>query len=235
MSELNIRNAIEAILFASGSSVPVHRIATALELTEKQAEKEIETLMAEYKSAQGGITIIKLDDSYQMVSCEEYAPQIRTVMDLRRNTPLSQAAMEVLAVVAYNQPVTKAFVEQVRGVDCSGVIGSLTAKDLIEEKGRLELPGRPLVYGTTENFLRCFGISDLSELPEIPQSSEEDKPEHEEAEGDDSQLSIFKSDEKAEDSHFADDSESAETSADTVQDAMIAATAEEIIQEATKD
>ena len=103
-----------------------------------------------------------------MVSKKEFAPQIRTVMDLRRNTPLSQAALEVLAVVAYNQPVTKAFVEQVRGVDCSGVIGSLTTKGLVEEKGRLELPGRPLLYGTTENFLRCFNISSLDELPPLP-------------------------------------------------------------------
>jgi segregation and condensation protein B len=120
-----------------------------------------------------GITIILLDNSCQMVSKKEFAPQIRTVMDLRRNTPLSQAALEVLAVVAYNQPVTKAFVEQVRGVDCSGVIGSLTTKGLVEEKGRLELPGRPLLYGTTENFLRCFNISSLDELPPLPENDED--------------------------------------------------------------
>ena len=112
-----------------------------------------------------------------MVSKKEFAPQIRTVMDLRRNTPLSQAALEVLAVVAYNQPVTKAFVEQVRGVDCSGVIGSLTTKGLVEEKGRLELPGRPLLYGTTENFLRCFNISSLDELPPLPECDEDNESE----------------------------------------------------------
>ncbi len=222
MSELNIKNAIEAILFASGTSVPAGRIATALELTEKETKKHLDALMNEYTSADRGITIIKLDDAYQMVSVEEYAPQIRTVMDLRRNTPLSQAAMEVLAVVAYNQPVTKAFIEQVRGVDCSGVIGSLTAKDLIEEKGRLELPGRPLIYGTTENFLRCFSISDLSELPEIP-SSEADKGE-EDADADDSQLSIFKGEESTPDGEDAPE-----------QEAMIAATVGEIIEEATKE
>ncbi|MBE6734243.1 MAG: SMC-Scp complex subunit ScpB [Ruminococcaceae bacterium] len=219
MSELNIKNAIEAILFASGSSVSVSRMAQALEISEKETKKQADMLMEEYTSANRGITIIRLDDSYQMVSAEEYAPQIRTVMDLRRNTPLSQAAMEVLAVVAYNQPVTKAFVEQVRGVDCSGVIGSLTAKDLIEEKGRLELPGRPLVYGTTENFLRCFGISDLSELPEIPAT---DKESGENTDGDDAQLSVFSSENEAE----------AETHAP--QDAMIAASVGEIIEEATK-
>ena len=225
MEDRKIRNAVEAILFASGDSVPVSRIATALELTESVARKYADALLKEYEESARGITIIKLQDSYQMVSCEEYAPQIRVVMDLRRNTPLSQAALEVLAVVAYNQPVTKAFVEQVRGVDCSGVIGSLTAKDLIEEKGRLELPGRPLVYGTTENFLRCFGISDLSELPEIPDSSKSQSEDEEEA-TDDSQLSIFKGDQSDNSQEQSEPSENLE--------GMIAATAEEIIEEATK-
>lgn len=173
MADLNIKAAIEAILFANGSSVETKRIAQALEITESQAQEHISALIDDYNSANRGITIIKLDDAYQMVSCKEYAPQIRTVMDLRRNTPLSQAALEVLAVVAYNQPVTKAFVEQVRGVDCSGVIGSLTAKGLVEEKGRLELPGRPLLYGTTENFLRCFNINSLEELPPLPEIENE--------------------------------------------------------------
>ncbi len=175
MTGEKIKNAIEAILFASGASVEASRIATALEITEKNATKYLEKLKDEYEKAQRGITIIKLKDSYQMVSVKEYAPEIRKVMDLRRNTPLSQAALEVLAVIAYNQPVTKAFVEQIRGVDCSGVIGSLTAKDLIEEKGRLELPGRPLIYGTTENFLRCFNISSIEELPPLPEDDKEEK------------------------------------------------------------
>lgn len=177
MAVENIKAAIEAILFASGSSVELSRIAQALEIKEKEAEKHISALMDDYSTQNRGITIIKLDTAYQMVSCKEYAPQIRTVMDLRRNTPLSQAALEVLAVVAYNQPVTKAFVEQVRGVDCSGVIGSLTAKGLVEEKGRLELPGRPLLYGTTEHFLRCFNIPSIEELPPLPESEEENKDE----------------------------------------------------------
>lgn len=174
MSELNIKSAIEAILFASGSSVELSRIASALEISEKEAEEQISVLIDDYNSEQRGITIIKLKNAYQMVSVKEYAPQIRTIMDLRRNSPLSQAALEVLAVVAYNQPVTKAFVEQVRGVDCSGVIGSLTLKGLVEEKGRLELPGRPLLYGTTENFLRCFNISSLDQLPALPENDEKD-------------------------------------------------------------
>ena len=183
MEDKKKNSAIEAILFANGSSVEPSRIAAALEISEGEASERLNELMNEYQNADRGITIIKLNKSYQMVSVKEYAPYIRTVMDLRRNAPLSQAALEVLSVIAYNQPVTKSFVEQIRGVDCSGVIGSLTAKDLIEEKGRLELPGRPLIYGTTENFLRCFNISSIEELPPLP---EDDAP----AEDGDVQLSV---------------------------------------------
>ena len=175
MENLNLNAAIEAILFASGASVSLQRIAEALETDEKTVSEHLNQLMDDYSRPDTGITIIKLKDSYQMVSKKEFAPYIRKVMDLRRNTPLSQAALEVLAVVAYNQPVTKAFVEQVRGVDCSGVIGSLTTKDLIEERGRLELPGRPLLYGTTENFLRCFNLTSLDDLPPLPETEEDKK------------------------------------------------------------
>ena len=157
--------AAEAILFACGTPVDIQRMAQALELDTAEAAALCEELMQEYREQEKGIRVVKLNGSYQMCTVEEYAGPIRTVMDLRRNTPLSQAAAEVLAVIAYNQPVTKAFVEQVRGVDCSGVVSSLIARQLIEEKGRLELPGRPLVYGTTEHFLRCFNISSLEELP----------------------------------------------------------------------
>ncbi len=162
--------AVEAILFANGSPVEPDKIAQAIEVKPSQAEKLILELMDDYEKQERGIRIIKLNKSYQMVSAKKFAPEIRKVMDLRRNTPLSQAALEVLAVVAYNQPVTKAFVEQVRGVDCSGVLGSLTTKGLVEEKGRLELPGRPLLYGTTENFLRCFNLESIENLPPLPES-----------------------------------------------------------------
>lgn len=175
METENINGAIEAILFANGSSVEPARIAIALKITESEAREHLDELKNEYENSDRGITIIKLKDSYQMVSVKKFAPEIRTVMDLRRNTPLSQAALEVLAVIAYNQPVTKSFVEQIRGVDCSGVIGSLTSKDLIEEKGRLELPGRPLIYGTTENFLRCFNVSSIEELPPLPEDNADEE------------------------------------------------------------
>ena len=163
---------MQAILFASGVPVPLETISRALEQKPKQTQLILEELIREYSSEEYGIKIIRLEDSYQMCSKKEYGEYIRRVMDIKRNAPLSQAAMEVLAVIAYNQPVTKAFIEQVRGVDCSGVVGSLASKGLIEEKGRLELPGRPLLYGTTDNFLRCFQIESLDELP-VPVNQEE--------------------------------------------------------------
>lgn len=183
MEERKLKSAVEAILFACGTPVEVSRIAQALDLRLLQAQNLCDELAADYANAERGIRIVKLNDKYQMCTVEEFAGPVRTVMDLKRNTPLSQAASEVLAVIAYNQPVTKAFIEQVRGVDCSGVVSSLVARQLIEEKGRLELPGRPLIYGTTEHFLRCFNISSIEELPPLPNEEEnsDEKQEHTEA------------------------------------------------------
>ncbi|MEE1056488.1 MAG: SMC-Scp complex subunit ScpB [Acutalibacteraceae bacterium] len=180
MNNTELKCAIEAILFANGTPVPLDMISKAIEIKPSQTKKLIEELMQEYNSDSHGIAVIRLEESYQMCNKKEYGEYIRRVMDIKRNSPLSQAALEVLAVIAYNQPVTKAFVEQVRGVDCSGVIGSLTTKGLIEEKGRLELPGRPLLYGTTENFLRCFQIESLDDLPPLPQQ-EDDSNENDES------------------------------------------------------
>ncbi len=174
MERTKLKSTIEAILFACGTPVEVDRIAQALEISPVDASDICELLLREYADEDKGMRIVRLNKSYQMCTREEYADPIRTVMDIKRNAPLSQAAAEVLAVIAYNQPVTKAFVEQVRGVDCSGVISGLIARQLIEEKGRLELPGRPLTYGTTEHFLRCFNISSIEELPPLP--DDEDEP-----------------------------------------------------------
>ncbi|MBQ5841063.1 MAG: SMC-Scp complex subunit ScpB [Clostridia bacterium] len=164
--------AIEAILFASGEPVPVSRLAAALELDEETTLRLADDWMQDVNTRAGGMTALKLDDQYQLCSSKAYAGYVRKAMDIRRNTPLSQAAMEVLAIIAYNQPVTRPFVEQVRGVDCSAVMQGLQQKGLIEEKGRMDLPGRPLLYGTTQNFLRCFGISTLEQLPPLPQKEE---------------------------------------------------------------
>lgn len=174
-----LQGAIEAILFASGDPVSVDRIAEVLDLDRPTALKLLQSLMDEYNQRGGGIEIVRLDDQFQMCTNPEYGENVRRVLDIRRNTPLSQAGMEVLAIVAYNQPVTKAFVEQIRGVDCSGVLSSLSAKGLIEERGRLELPGRPLLYGTTANFLRCLNISSLSELPALEPKQEPEEENHE--------------------------------------------------------
>ena len=175
MERRKLKSAVEAIIFACGTPVEAERIAQALGMREGDIVAVCEELRQEYAQAERGIRIVHLGKSYQMCTEECFADPIRTVMDLRRNTPLSAAAAEVLAVIAYNQPVTKSFIEQVRGVDCSGVISGLIARQLIEEKGRLELPGKPLIYGTTEHFLRCFNISSLDELPPLP-NEEEEKP-----------------------------------------------------------
>ena len=159
---------IEAILFASGEPMSVSRIAQAIEADEETVERLCEDLRHEYEMRKGGIHIVKLEDAYQFCTVKSAADAVRAALDLRRNTPLSQAALEVLSVIAYNQPVTKAFVEQVRSVDCGAVIQGLMLKGLVEERGRLELPGRPLLYGTTEAFLRTLNISALSELPPLP-------------------------------------------------------------------
>ena len=160
--------ALEAILFACGEPIGADKLAEALEISDEAVFQAVGALQKKFNTAQSGIHLIRLENSFQFTTNPAYITPVRTALDLRRNTPLSQAAMEVLAVIAYNQPVTKAFVEQVRGVDCSGVIGSLVQKGLIEERGRLELPGRPLLYGTTEAFLRTLNISSLSELPPLP-------------------------------------------------------------------
>ena len=158
--------AFEAVLFASGEPISIQRLSQTFEVEPSEVQKAAEALAKKLES--GSLELLTLENTYQLSTKKEYAPYIKKAFDIKRKTPLSQAAFEVLAVVAYNQPVTKAFIEQVRGVDCSAVITTLTEKELIEERGRLELPGRPLLYGTTKNFLRCFGVSDLSELPQLP-------------------------------------------------------------------
>lgn len=132
---------LEAVLFAGGEPVPAARIATALALSDEQVEKIADLLSQKLAQGDSGIELLRLNDSYQLATKNALRNRVRKVFELRRSTPLSAAAFEVLAVVAYNQPVTKAYIEQVRGVDCSGVISSLVLKGLIEEAGRLDLPG----------------------------------------------------------------------------------------------
>ena len=172
MTNEQIRAACEAILFASGEPVELSRMAQALELDADVVSGALWELSMMLDERQSGICLLRLGSKYQLCSRVEYAQQVRNVLDLKKNAPLSPAAFEVLAVVAYNQPVTKAYIEQIRGVDCSGVVATLCQKGLLEEKGRLDLPGRPLLYGTTPDFLRCFCLTSLSDLPELPEKPE---------------------------------------------------------------
>ena len=168
MNSKELTRGLEAVLFASGEPISIDRLSQTFEISAEKVVKAMDNLSEEYAENERGIVIVRLENTYQMTTAQKYAEYIKKAFDIRRRTPLSSAALEVLAVVAYNQPVTKSFIEQVRGVDCSGVVSTLVEKGLIEEKGRLELPGKPLLYGTTKNFLRCFSISDLSELPPLP-------------------------------------------------------------------
>lgn len=174
----DIEAAVEAILFAAGEPIEAERIAEALEEEVDIIDSVLISLKNKLDVSECGICLVKMDNLYQLCTRQKYAQEVRAVLEIKKNAPLSNAAFEVLAVIAYNQPVTKAFIEQVRGVDCSGVIQTLILKGLIEERGRLELPGRPLIYGTTPEFLKCFCVSNLSELPELP--DHEDLPKNDE-------------------------------------------------------
>lgn len=167
-----IISSIEAMLFAAGDPVEVTKLADILEIDIETAEKMLGYLSAQYDERNSGIMLIRIENKYQLCTREQYNEEVRKLMEIKKNAPLSNAAFEVLAIIAYNKSVTRSFVEQVRGVDCSGPISSLVQKGLIEEKGRLDLPGRPLVYGTTDRFLRCFSLNSLDDLPELPKSDE---------------------------------------------------------------
>lgn len=159
---------LEAVFFAAGEPLPLNKIAELFEIDNLQAKELIDAFALEYENTERGVELIKLDDSYQLCTKKEHSAIIKKALELKRNTPLSQAAMEVLAIIAYNEPVTKGFVEQVRGVDSSQTVNNLVEKGLVEECGRLDLPGRPIAYKTTLNFLRCFDMNSLEDLPSLP-------------------------------------------------------------------
>ena len=169
-----IESAIEGILFAAGEPVGVERICLALEIDRATADAVCQRLADAYSYERRGIRLLKLDSSYQLCSAPEFAPYIRRAFESRRPARLSQPALEVLAIIAYYQPVTRAYVDQIRGVDSSYTVGLLLERELIEECGRLAVPGRPIQYRTTQTFLRSFGLSSLDELPELPNMPPED-------------------------------------------------------------
>lgn len=165
---MDILSVIEAILFAAGESVPVARLSLILGADEDEVMAAAKELRERYEREQRGMRILQLDDRLQMCSAPEFAPYISKALEQRKPPMLSQPALETLAVVAYFQPVTRAYVEQVRGVDSSYTVSALCERGLIEECGRLEVPGRPAVFRTTDVFLRTMGISSLKELPPLP-------------------------------------------------------------------
>jgi len=160
-------------MFASGEPISADRLAEVLDLDSETVIALCGKLADSLDDSGSALEVVRTEDKFQLCTRAQYAPYIRAALELKRNTPLSPAAMEVLAIIAYNEPVTRNLVERVRGVDCSGVISSLLQKGLIEEKGRLDLPGRPMLYKTSSLFLRCFGIESLDELPRLPEDKRE--------------------------------------------------------------
>ena len=163
-----IASALEGILFAAGEPVDIKRICLALELDRETAETVLRQLGDGYAFERRGIRLLRMEDSYQLCSAPEYADVIRKAFEVRKPAKLSQPALEALTIIAYYQPTTRAYVDQVRGVDSSYTVGLLLDRGLIEECGRLQVPGRPILYRTTKHFLRSFHLSSLDDLPEIP-------------------------------------------------------------------
>lgn len=172
MDVKELENKIEAVLFASGDPVEQDRLCEELGILPKELERLIRSLGDRLEDT--ALIVLRLGTAYQITTRPRYGAVIRAVLASSRNTQLSPAAMEVLAIIAYNQPVTKSFIEQARGVDSSGVLANLVSKMLVEEAGRLELPGRPIAYRTTAHFLRCFGLDSLSALPPIDAPPDDD-------------------------------------------------------------
>ena len=173
MEVKELETALEGILFAAGEPVGVERLCLGLETDRATLDAVAKTLMDRYRYERRGIRIVRMDASYQMCSAPECAGYIRKTLEGRKPPKLSQPALEVLAVIAYYQPVTRAYVDQIRGVDSAYTVSLLLERELIEESGRLAVPGRPILYKTTKNFLRSFGISSLEELPPLPDGTQE--------------------------------------------------------------
>ena len=165
---IDIYSAIEAILFAAGESVPVARLSLVLDTDEHEILRIAAELAQRYEAEGRGMRILRLEDKLQMCSAPEYAPFITKTLEQRKPPMLSPPALETLAIVAYFQPVTRAYIEKVRGVDSSYTVSVLAERGLIEACGRLDAPGRPTLFRTTDVFLRTMGISELDQLPELP-------------------------------------------------------------------
>ena len=171
MEQTELQRAIEAILFASGEPVETARLSMALEMDEADIIAAADELANDWAFSRRGIRILKLDNAYQMVSSGEMTDYVTKALETRKPPKLSASQLETLTIIAYYQPATKAMVEQIRGVDSAYSVSALLNKKLIEEAGRLNVPGRPILYKTTPDFLRTFGLQSLDELPEIEKVS----------------------------------------------------------------
>lgn len=168
MNEAQHIGALEAMLFAHAEPVEVERLADALRLSTIETEELLERLQKRYDEQESGFALLRFGpDRWQMTTRPYYGEVVKRILDTRRNAPLSPAALEVLAVIAYNQPVSRSFIEQVRGVDSSSTVTKLLEKGLIEEAGRLDLPGKPVAFQVTDTFLRVFGLGSLQDLPPL--------------------------------------------------------------------
>ena len=163
----NIKYAIEGILFAAGEPVKAAKLAVVLDTDINEIRNAVTDLRSEYDLNKRGFNIIDINDGYQICSRPEYYAYIQEILGEQRNQPLSNAAMEALAIIAYKQPITRGMIEKIRGVNSDGCVNRLYERGLIDECGRLDAPGRPILYKTTDTFLRCFGLSSPAELPEI--------------------------------------------------------------------
>ena len=161
------------MLFANGEPVEAARLAEAMRIEPAQAEDLLRTLQAEYDTRDSGLMLLQFEGGrWQMASRPYYGEVVKRILDTRHNAPLSPAALEVLAVIAYNQPVSRSFIEQVRGVDSSSTVSKLLERGLIEEAGRLDLPGKPVAFRVTDTFLRVFGLGSLADLPPLHDEEE---------------------------------------------------------------
>lgn len=175
MNEKQKLGALEAMLFANGDPVEIGRLAEAMRLEPDQVEAMLRSLQDIYDTRESGLTLLQFDGGrWQMATRPYYGEVVKRVLDTRHNAPLSPAALEVLAVIAYNQPVSRSFIEQVRGVDSSSTVSKLLERGLIEEAGRLDLPGKPVAFRVTDTFLRVFGLGSLADLPPLHEESEQE-------------------------------------------------------------
>lgn len=167
MEQNDLQRALMAVLFAAGEPVAASRLAESLQVDESEIHRECEALISALSYHRSGIRIVKLEDAYQMCSSAEMAEYVTKTLETRKPPKLSPSQLETLTVIAYYQPATKAYVETIRGVDSAYSVSALLTKKLIRECGRLNVPGRPILYETTPDFLRVFGLESLADLPDI--------------------------------------------------------------------